>query len=60
MLAVYNVGFLGAAPIGAFVLGQLAAHIGILDAVKFAALGMYSLLLVTAFSTGFWNLRRDD
>ena len=60
VLAVYNVGFLGAAPIGAFVLGQLAAHIGILDAVKFAALGMYSLLLVTAFSTGFWNLRRDD
>jgi len=59
VLAVYNLGFMGAAPIGAFALGQLGEVVGILAAARYACGGMFTLLALTAWRTGFWKLRRD-
>lgn len=59
IMAVYNLSFLGAAPIGAFGLGQIAAAIGVLQAALWSAAGMAILLVTMLALSPVWGLRRE-
>jgi MFS family permease len=51
VLAVYQLGFMGAAPLGSFSAGLVGAQIGPLGALQLFALGMFTLVaLVSAFT----------
>jgi MFS family permease len=59
IMAVYNLSFLGAAPVGAFCLGHVAAAIGVLQAALVCAAGMACLLVLMLAFTPVWGLRRE-
>lgn len=59
IMAVYNLSFLGAAPIGAFCLGHIAAAIGVLQAALVCATGMACLLILMLAFTPVWRLQRE-
>ena len=52
ILASYSLAFLGSAPIGALLVGQLAEWVGVLHASFMAGLGMAGLLAVLALWGG--------
>lgn len=46
VLALYSLGFLGAAPLGSLVVGQIAEHTNVLTAALVASIGMAALLVL--------------
>ena len=57
ILAIYSLAFLGSAPIGALLVGQLAEWVGVLQAAFMAGLGMVGLLAVLALWGGILRVR---
>jgi hypothetical protein len=55
ILAVYNVGALGAQPLGALVLGVVVAHVGILNALFPALIVSVGLWLYGVWGTPIWR-----
>jgi len=58
VLAIYSVGFLGAAPLGSFVLGEVSASTGVLTGAGLVALEMLMVLVLLAACTPIWDVRR--
>ncbi len=57
ILAIYSLAFLGSAPIGALLVGQLAEWLGVLNASFVAGLGMVGLLVALALWGGILRVR---
>ena len=55
-MAFYMLGFMGTAPFGSFMIGQLAEYIGPLHAIAFSALGMTVIALWIALRSPIWRL----
>ncbi|NKC15388.1 MAG: MFS transporter [Gammaproteobacteria bacterium] len=57
-LAIYSLSFMGGAPIGSLVIGQIAEATHVLHAALLSALGMSLLLVVMRFKTTIWYITR--
>ncbi len=57
ILAIYSLAFLGSAPIGALLVGQLAEWLGVLNASFVAGMGMVGLLVALALWGGILRVR---
>ncbi len=55
-MAFYMLGFMGTAPFGSFMIGQLAEIFGPLSAIAFASLGMTLIALWIALRSPIWRL----
>ena len=55
ILSVYNVGFLGAQPLGALVLGVVVAQAGILNALIPGLIASVALCFYGIFATPIWR-----
>jgi MFS family permease len=59
ILAIYSVAFLGAAPIGSVVVGQVAEVWGLAIAAAAASAAMSALLVFVLARTEVWRIRRE-
>ena len=57
ILAIFSLAFLGAAPMGSLLIGQLGQHFGVLQAAALSGMGMAILLAVLAFRGGILRVR---
>ncbi|NWG45119.1 MAG: MFS transporter [Alphaproteobacteria bacterium] len=60
LLSIYQLGFMGGAPVGALAMGPVVDAIGPHLAFLVPSLGMASVFLVLASRTDFWRLRLED
>lgn len=58
VLAIYSLGFLGSAPLGAFVVGQVAALTGVLTAAIWAGIAMGIVLAGAGAATPIWTITK--
>ena len=59
VLAIYSLGFLGSAPLGSFLVGQIAEVTGVLAAAVWGGAAMAVLLLAVGTFTPIWGITRD-
>ena len=57
VLAIYQLGFMGGAPIGAVAMGRVVERVGPADAMLVPAVGLFGIILVLLLFTRFWHLR---
>lgn len=57
VLAIYQLGFVGGAPIGALVMGLATHRIGLFVAPWIPAIGLMVVVLLLAFRTPLWRMR---
>ncbi len=60
VMSVFQLGFLGGAPIGALVMGYVTRIFGPLDAILLPAFGAILIPVIMYFSTDLWNIRRSE
>lgn len=59
VLAVYQLGFMGGAPIGAGIAGLAVHHWGLYGAPWLPATGLMAIVLILAFATPIWRVRGE-
>ena len=60
VLAAYQLGFSGGAPLGALMMGLLVGWLGIFDAVLVPATIMIGILALLYFFSPIWSYRADE
>ena len=60
LLSIYNLSFMGGAPIGAYVMGELAQNMALERVVLFPAIGMVMWMVFLLWRTPLWRLRSGD
>lgn len=60
VLSIYQLGFMGGAPIGALIMGLITRAVGPNDAALVPAVGMMLLVLFNVIATPIWRLIRRD
>ncbi len=58
VLAVYSMGFMGGAPIGAFIIGQAIFHLGAREAALVPALGLAVAAIALGVLSPLWKMER--
>ena len=58
IMSVYQLGFLGGAPLGSLLMGLITDWLGALDAALVAVAGMIVVWLLLFFFTGLWGIKR--
>ena len=60
VLAAYQLGFSGGAPLGSLMMGLLVGWLGIFDAVLIPATVMVGILALLYFVTPIWSYRAES
>ncbi len=60
VMSVFQLGFLGGAPIGALAMGYATEFLGPLDAILLPASGGILMPIAMFFATDLWNVRRPE
>ena len=59
VLSIYSLSFMGAAPIGAYTMGELAQNLPLYDVILFPTFGMLGVMAVLLTLTPLWRIKYE-
>ncbi|HBA41877.1 MAG TPA: hypothetical protein DCZ07_02780 [Alphaproteobacteria bacterium] len=60
VLSIFQLGYMGGAPIGALLIGFAIDRIGPINAILIPTIGMIVLILIARYMSGVWDLRYEE
>ncbi len=60
VLSIFQLGYMGGAPIGALLIGFAIDRIGPINAIFIPTIGMTLLMLIARYRSGVWHLRYEE